>query len=78
MFSSKSIIFLCLFIISCSSNEQCDEACNQSPDSGPCNAAYRKFYFDKTTSKCDTFLWGGCSGIIPFNTIEECLNCDCN
>ncbi len=52
--------------------------CELEPDSGPCEAAITKYYFDKEEKKCTTFLYGGCYGVIPFNSIEECLQCECN
>lgn len=55
----------------------CIEKCNQEPEVGQCNAAVPIFYFNKNTKKCDTFIWGGCNGVVPFITQEECINCGC-
>ncbi len=81
-----------LFLVSCSSSkteEQAgaepmteetkpnDKRCDLRPDAGDCNAAFPKFYFDQTEKKCKEFIWGGCDGAVPFNTIEECEKCGC-
>jgi len=36
--------------------------CHQEKDPGPCRAAKPRFYFDKTSKKCQPFLYGGCKG----------------
>ena len=43
-----------------------------TPDSGPCLAAIQKYYFDQTTQKCASFIWGGCNGVVPFDTYNDC------
>jgi hypothetical protein len=51
---------------------QMDSACYLIPDVGPCFAAIPKYYYDQNTQQCETFLWGGCAGVVPFNTLLEC------
>uniref|UniRef100_A0A7E4UXH3 WAP domain-containing protein n=1 Tax=Panagrellus redivivus TaxID=6233 RepID=A0A7E4UXH3_PANRE len=47
--------------------------CNLEQDSGPCNAAVPRFYYDIDTQKCQSFKYGGCSGNLNnFATSEEC------
>lgn len=61
-------------------NKDCFESdrCNLEPDAGLCLAAFQKFYFDKKEKKCKVFTWGGCGGVVPFDTLEECeKQCDC-
>jgi hypothetical protein len=48
------------------------------PNPGPCFAAISKYYFDKDDGKCKEFIWGGCNGIVPFDSLEECKECECN
>jgi hypothetical protein len=36
-----------------------------------------KYYFDKYEKKCKEFLYGGCEGTVPFDSMEECLECEC-
>jgi hypothetical protein len=52
-------------------------SCELEPDSGPCEAAMVKYYFDKYEKKCKEFLYGGCEGTVPFDSMEECLECEC-
>lgn len=51
------------------------ERCNLIPDPGPCDAAIPKYYFNRVTGKCEEFTWGGCGGVVPFQTMEECQQC---
>ena len=53
------------------------EACDLMPNSGPCFAAIPKFYFDAEVQECKAFTWGGCEGVVPFDTLEECQECEC-
>ena len=48
-----------------------DEKCFLEPDPGPCEAAISRFYLGED-GQCKEFLWGGCDGVAPFETIEEC------
>ena len=59
--------------------DECDppEDCALEPNSGPCQAAIPKWYFDKQEGKCKQFYWGGCGGVVPFDTEEECKACEC-
>jgi len=48
------------------------------PDAGICQAAFPKYYFDKTEKKCKVFIWGGCGGVVRFETLQECeQQCGC-
>jgi hypothetical protein len=49
--------------------------CDLSPDPGPCRAAITKYYFDKKSGNCEEFIYGGCQGVVPFETKEECEKC---
>lgn len=72
------VLLAFLFLHSCDNGE--DEVavdnCDLVPDPGPCKAYVPKYYFDKTDKKCKEFIWGGCDGVVPFNTMEECLQCE--
>lgn len=55
-----------------------DPACMLEPETGPCKAAFRKYYYDQEEKTCKTFIWGGCNGVVPFETLEECQEkCGC-
>ncbi|WP_324676937.1 BPTI/Kunitz domain-containing protein [Hymenobacter sp. GOD-10R] len=51
------------------------EQCQLTPDPGPCNAAFVRYYYDPKEQKCMPFTWGGCGGTVPFNTLQECKDC---
>lgn len=52
--------------------------CDLKPDPGPCFAAFRRYYYDKEAQECKEFIWGGCDGTVPFDTMEECRICEQN
>lgn len=54
-----------------------NESCTLIPDPGPCFAAVEAFYFNTQIQQCSSFTWGGCNGVVPFTTIEDCLAADC-
>lgn len=49
--------------------------CTLAPDAGDCEAAIPKYYYDQSEQECKEFLWGGCGGVVPFETLEECEEC---
>lgn len=49
-----------------------DPKCLQKGETGRCRAAIRRYYFDSEKGKCQMFIWGGCGGIVPFETMESC------
>ncbi|GFT53006.1 hypothetical protein NPIL_616831 [Nephila pilipes] len=36
--------------------------CSQKKDSGPCFAAFERYFYNKKTKKCEQFIYGGCKG----------------
>lgn len=48
-----------------------DKRCFLRPDPGPCEAAIPRFFLG-LSGDCEEFLWGGCKGVAPFETLEEC------
>ena len=53
------------------------ENCYFTPHVGDCDAAFQKYYFDQELQECRIFTWGGCGGLVPFDTMEECES-DCD
>jgi hypothetical protein len=53
-------------------NEKLSERCDLKPEGGPCKALFWKYYFNKKTTTCQEFVHGGCDGVVPFETREEC------
>ena len=64
-------------ILSCT--ELACDPCGAEPDEGDCDGAFIRYYFSQETESCESFVWGGCTGVVPFETIEECqLSCGNN
>lgn len=55
--------------------EPLDERCTLEPDPGPCRAAMPRYYYDAESGTCKEFIWGGCHGTVPFETLEACQIC---
>ena len=74
----KILAFLFLLILAaCRAEGVCNE-CYLQPDPGTCKAYELRYYWDKKDSMCKEFIWGGCEGVVPFDTLDECLACDCD
>lgn len=49
------------------------EICSLPPEPGPCKAAVLRYYFNKSTLRCETLTYSGCGGNANnFKTKEEC------
>jgi len=68
-------LLLALFLFACCKKDDNDR-CQMEPDPGPCYATIPRYYFDKHEKKCKQFTWGGCGGVVPFETLEECKACE--
>mgnify|MGYP002380653318 CR=1 FL=1 len=76
LFYAVSLIVLQV-ILSCST-EMNHTDCTLIPETGPCKASIPKYYFDKQEQKCKVFYWGGCDGVVPFETQQDCdKKCPC-
>lgn len=72
-----ALVCACLigFLFACNTrtaSKKLDEKCSLEPDPGMCKAAMPRYYYDKETKKCTQFVWGGCGGVVPFETLAEC------
>jgi len=55
------------------------QSCYLLPNVGPCDADIPRYYFDQEENQCMEFSWGGCAGLVPFETLEDCeSNCNDN
>ena len=52
--------------------------CRLAPETGPCFASMPRYYYDREEKRCKEFTWGGCDGVVPFETLEACKACECN
>ena len=71
------IIILLTYSCAVRKSSECQDKCNLKPETGFCKAAIPKYYFNNKTGKCEQFTWGGCEGVVPFQTMEECKECKC-
>ncbi len=46
--------------------------CGMEPNAGPCKALFDAGYYDPAAKTCRTFIYGGCNGTVPFETVEAC------
>ncbi len=46
--------------------------CRKKPERGPCKGRFESYYFDQRSQSCKSFFWGGCQGVVPFQTRDEC------
>ncbi|MFM8740224.1 MAG: BPTI/Kunitz domain-containing protein [Cytophagales bacterium] len=76
----KNKVFFWILLVQLLSCGDCDrpKACSLKPDAGFCMAAFKRYYYDSNQKKCKEFTWGGCGGVVPFNSLEECSKCLCN
>ena len=68
------VVELVSLILSGSNDEDLPEECYLEPNSGPCFGAMPMYYFDSSTNSCEMFIWGGCQGTVPFQSLLECQN----
>ncbi|GAB6024702.1 hypothetical protein CHUAL_009835 [Chamberlinius hualienensis] len=62
--------------------QECENRCSSSQDictlprvHGPCSGAFRQWFYNKDTSTCEEFRYGGCEGNgNRFDSVEECEN----
>lgn len=76
----KLLIWLSIIIgfTACQDDEQMNILeCALEPDPGICFAAIPKYYWDSEACECKEFTWGGCGGVVPFETLEACEVCSC-
>ena len=48
------------------------DKCTLKPEIGRCRGMFRHYYFDATSKTCKEFIYGGCGGVVPFKTLENC------
>ncbi|GAB3251874.1 hypothetical protein GCM10027347_10570 [Larkinella harenae] len=62
-------------VIGCENGEDPSGRCALKPESGSCYAYFTRYYYDQAEKQCKTFVWGGCGGVVPFETLEACQQC---
>jgi len=79
----KIIVLLTLLFVLTLTNckKECfkSDDCNLEGKAGPCFGLHPGYHYDKKEKKCKEFIWGGCGGVLPFATMEDCeKSCRCN
>lgn len=74
----SALVLLMATSFSCEKECVTPVACSLEPETGPCKAYFIRYYYDKKEEKCKEFVWGGCDGTVPFETLEECQACLCS
>ena len=71
MKSTIRLSILILLVMNCGIGLS-QSPCDLEPDPGPCFAAIPAYYFNQDSQSCAEFIYGGCAGVVPFWTLEEC------
>lgn len=71
------LAFSAFMIVGCEEETPPCPGCSLVPDPGPCEAYIPKYYFDPVDETCKEFIWGGCGGEVPFESMAECEACRC-
>ncbi|XP_063350484.1 kunitz-type protease inhibitor 2 [Pelmatolapia mariae] len=51
-----------------------NEYCEAKPETGPCRASLKHWYYNRETGNCETFMYGGCRGNKNnYPTKESCM-----
>lgn len=81
MFMTTTLVALvALFQASLSlptARSQVPPPCLALPDPGPCKGSFIKYFWDSKARQCKKFVYGGCGGIVPFDTYFQCKSAMC-
>lgn len=70
--TSVLVLLSACWLAGCSNQPALPGACSAKPESGRCRAAFTRYHFDERMGECRAFIWGGCEGVVPFETFEDC------
>jgi len=54
--------------------EELPDECYLIPDPGPCFGYMPMYYYNLDLGQCEMFVYGGCAGLVPFESLAECQN----
>ena len=46
--------------------------CLDKPEPGPCKQRVIRYYYDYRYDRCRAFHYGGCEGLVPFDSRKVC------
>jgi hypothetical protein len=73
MILKRVAVLLAIVLMQCHSDDYSEtNRCDLEPNPGPCKAYIIKYYYDPDSKSCKEFVWGGCGGVVPFQTLQEC------
>ena len=49
-----------------------NQDCQLKPEAGQCAAYFERYFYNQDTKQCEKFIWGGCAGVVPFQTLKDC------
>lgn len=65
-------IAVALLALAGCNTQKLPEGCYVKPESGRCKAAIMRYWYDEGANSCKGFIWGGCGGVVPYETMEAC------
>lgn len=72
-----SLLFI-IFTFGCTTNSASlvktpvEKKCLLKENTGKCRAYFKRYFFNQDIKKCEEFIWGGCGGSVPFNSVDTC------
>ena len=66
------VVAIVSLIVNPTEDPELPDECYLEPDPGPCLMYMLMYYFNQDTQTCETFVYGGCGGLIPFESLGEC------
>lgn len=69
------LVLILALVYQVAAEAKANKACSLKPDPGPCKAFIIRWYYNPISDKCESFIWGGCLGVVPFETKQECSVC---
>ena len=73
--NAYKMLIIAVLLSSCSAPVDINSpgnSCGLKPQTGQCKAYFPRYYFNAQTNFCEVFIWGGCGGVVPFETLPGC------
>ena len=68
------VLMLLLVLAPVTRTEAKSGVCYRPPHTGPCRGYFQRYYYNRRSGRCETFVWGGCrSNGNNFKTRWQCL-----